>query len=100
MKRYFITLGVLIALAIAVWNVPTGHSELQHRNAVANPYFPAKAYDSGADFFAFNRCRMLILVGGKKFTFAGDEQNDQCTFANAGDAIKAMAFVRGSVSGQ
>jgi len=89
-----IALIVIVAAGYLVWTRPFSESDIQHHNANKNPYLPLRAYDSGADFYAFNRCSMFLVVDGKKFSFAGDEQNDECTWANPGDALKAMTFVR------
>jgi hypothetical protein len=88
---------IVVAIAIAAlfaWNEPTGNSEVEHHDAVRNALLSNKAYDSGADFYLFNRCDMFVVVDGKKYTVPGDEQNDECTIANPGDAFRLMAYTR------
>ena len=88
-----IMVSVIIAGAMFLaWTVPTGQSTVTHHDAVSNPFLATKAYDSGADFYLFNRCDMFVLVDGKKYTVPGDEQNDECTIANPADAFKLMAY--------
>lgn len=97
--RSALVLGVIISIgAYIAWHVPTGQSEIQHHAAVNNPFFSTKAYDSGADFYLFNRCDMFVVVDSKKYTVPGDEQNDECTLANPADAFKLTAYTRAGQS--
>lgn len=86
-----VVVGLLLAgAALIAWNVPVGHSDVTHHDA--NSVLSMKAYDAGAEFYLFNRCKMYVLVDGSKFTVPGDEQNGECTLANPADAFKLMAY--------
>lgn len=88
-----LVIGLIVAVAAVIaWYVPTGHSDVTHHDAVNNPFMATKAYDEGADFYAFNRCKMYVLVDGEKYSFPGTEQNNECTLANPADAFKLMAY--------
>jgi hypothetical protein len=83
---------IVVVAALLAWYVPTGHSDETHHDAVNNPFMATKAYDEGADFYVFNRCKMYVLVDGEKYSVPGTEQNDECTLANPADAFKLMAY--------
>jgi hypothetical protein len=85
---------IVVVAALLAWYVPTGHSDVTHHDAVSNPLMATKAYDEGADFYLFNRCKMYVLVDGEKYSFPGTAQNDECTLANPADALKLMAYTR------
>jgi hypothetical protein len=84
--------AVIVLGGYSALTQPISESAIEHHDA--NPLLSMKAYDSGAAFYVFNRCRMFIAVDGKRFFFPGDEQNGECTFANPADAFKMMAFTR------